>query len=106
MSKILLKLDVSKFDKSRIKDNTFTTQKGEVTQKLYDVEVVALKERKFIKELESTTLYKTHFVVQAKTKEERATKAADVYVGEGFTFEPKSTTGVQDTPVDDEDIPF
>lgn len=113
MSKLNITLDVTKFNKAKIVDRVYTTRGGEkVTKKEYKVEVVPLKEPKFVTEGATFKLIKTHFVVEAQTKEERAAKAPSVYVGEGFVFESKGAVESQDTieypdeQINTEDIPF
>lgn len=110
MMKINITLDVSKFNKDKIVDSKFTKQDGtEVTSKNYKVELIALKEEKTIKEGDTWIMKKTHFVVEAQTKEERERKDPANYVGEGFQFFDKTSAshdaGVdEDIPVDE--IPF
>lgn len=87
MSKISLTLEVSAFDKSRIEERTFDTKDGKKTVKEYKVDVIPLKEKKFVSKGADWQLFKTHFVVQSQTKEERAVKADPVYVGNGYQFE-------------------
>lgn len=99
MSKISITLDVSKINKAKIVDRKYTNKAGvEVVQKQYKIEVVPTKEVKVIAQGDTWVMKKTHFVVEAQTKEERAGKAPSVYVGEGFTFEEKGN-GVLNAPV-------
>lgn len=87
MNKINVTLDLSKIDKTRIINRTFTNKNGEeVTVKEYKIEVIPLREPKFIKQGEGWNLMKTHFVVEGQTKEERQAKKQSVYVGEGLQF--------------------
>lgn len=88
MNKISITLDVSKFDKSHIVEKKFKTKDGtEVTKKEYQIEVIELKAPKFVAEGKNYKMYKTHFVVQAQTKEEREKKVESVFVGDAFSFE-------------------
>ncbi len=119
--KINLTLEVSKFNKDKIVARTFKTRDGtEVTVKEYKVEVVELKQPKFVasgKRADGSEWIKkkTHFVAEEQTKEERAAKKATVYVGEGFTFEdavgdePQEDAAVDvgaDENINPDDIPF
>ena len=75
MKPITVTIDVSKINKDKIITKTFTNKEGqEVTQKLYKIEVVPLKEKKIIKEGsyngKDWTMLKTHFAKEFQTKEE------------------------------------
>ena len=112
MSSIQITIDVTKISKSKIVERRYTNRENkEVVVKEYKTELVEMKEPKTIKEGDGWTLKKTHFLVEAQTKEEKASKAKSVYVGEGFTFfnTEKSAT-VEDTgaseDINPEDIPF
>lgn len=88
MEKISITLDLSKVDKTRIVPRTYTNKDNEqITSKDYKVEMIPLKEKKLIKEGDGWKMYKTHFVVQAQTKEERENKTPSVFLGDGFQFE-------------------
>lgn len=100
MQKISLTLEVSAFDKDRIETRTFETKDGAKSVKEYKVEVVPMKEKKLVKNGDGWSLYKTHFVVQAQTKEEKAARADSVFVGNGYQFESN------DQPEEKEEIPF
>lgn len=111
--KITLQLDLSKIDRSYIRDNEFTTKGGEVVkQKLYTVEVVPLKQEKFIKEGVGKSgnkwqMVKTHFVAEKRDKDAEAN-----YIGDGvqFRYPEDDFDGVDTQPVNDninsDDIPF
>ena len=111
MNKITINIDLTKLDKTRIQERTYTNKNGqEVTVKEYKMEVVPLNLQKTIKEGDSWLLRKTHFVCNSQTKEERANKVKTVYLGEGVMFQDK---GVPDTTGDNttneitpEEIPF
>ena len=105
MNKINLTLNISKINKDKIFDRTYKDKDGkEITEKNYKVDVVELKERKFVTEGETWKLFKTHFVAESQTKQERDEKAYPNYVGEGFQFENKLTD--PDTGIDTSEIPF
>ena len=90
MKKISVTLDVSKIDKTRIVDRTYKNKDGgDVTQRLYKFDVIELKEKKFVKDGDTWTMYKTHFAVEGQTPQEKKDKATNNYIGEGMTFESK-----------------
>lgn len=95
MNKISVTLDLSKINKDRIVSRTFTNKEGvEVTVKEYKIDVIPLREPKFIKQGEGWNLLKTHFVVEGQTKEERQAKTKSIYIGEGMQFVDTSTQEV------------
>lgn len=112
MSSISIALDVTKFNKARIVDKSYSNREGQpVSKKEYRVSLVELKEPKLIKDGGNWLLKKTHFVCEEQTKEERASKTPSVYVGEGFQFFDKvGESENQDVGVDadlpTDDIPF
>lgn len=118
MNKINITIDVSKIDKSKIVDRKFTTKDGqEVVIKEYKMELIQLKEPKFVKEGDTYKMIKTHFVKESQTKEEKAEKRPDNFIGDGFVFEPKESPVESDSPrqtsagyngekINVEDIPF
>lgn len=114
MNKISLTLDVTKFNKAKISERKYVNKRNEeVTTKEYKVDVIPSKEVKVIAQGNDWVMKKTHFVVEAQTKEERAAKAPTVYVGEGFTFEKKEQEVTQNDTIDypeedinPDDIPF
>jgi len=105
MQKILATIDLTKIDKSRIKERTYTNQAGEeITAKEYDFEVIQLKDKKLIKDGGTWKLMKTHFIVQGQTKEEREAKADSVFIGDGKVFE--NDAPVSGEPLKDNEVPF
>lgn len=87
MKKISITVDLTKIDKAKIYENKFTTKDGvEVTQKLYKMDVVPVKEKKVVNRGENWEAIKTHFVSEGQTKQEREAKAETVFLGEGITF--------------------
>lgn len=93
--KLNITLDLSKINKDKITARTFTSKDGvEVTVKEYKIEAIPLKEPKLIKEGDGWNLIKTHFVVEAQTKEERTAQKKSVFVGEGLQFVDISTEKV------------
>lgn len=105
-------IDLSKIDKSRIVKRTYTTKDGtEMTAMDYKFEVVPLKQESFIKEGQGWKMFKTHFLAQAQTKEEREAKKDTVFIGDGIRFDfddsPKEDTATPpDDKLDDTSIPF
>lgn len=90
MNKITINIDLTKLDKTRIQERTYTNKNGqEVTVKEYKMEVVPLNLQKTIKEGDTWLLRKTHFVCDAQTKEERTNKKETVYLGEGVMFQDR-----------------
>lgn len=115
MEKISVTLDLSKIDKLKIVDRKYTDKAGvEHTAKEYKIDVVPLKAEKFVTEGSWGKMFKTHFVAQAQTKEERQNNAASVFVGDGFRFEsantPTSSPSVlpnyTEEEINPDDIPF
>lgn len=111
-NRISITIDVSKINKSKIVDRKYINRdKQEVLVKDYKVELIEMKEPKVIKDGDGWTLKKTHFLVEAQTKEERAAKAKGVFVGEGFMFigkegEPENQDTGASADINTEDIPF
>jgi hypothetical protein len=111
MKSIKCKIDVTKIDKSRIKERTYQDRDGKtITVKEYEFEVVPLKEPKIVLSNERYTLSKTHFLAESKTKEEREANKKTVYIGDGLQFGDLVTDGVDYPEKDDFDnfgeVPF
>lgn len=88
MKKISITVDLTKIDKSKIYENKFTNKDGvEVTQKLYKMDVVPVKEKKVVNKGENWEAIKTHFVSEGQTKQERENKVDTVFLGDGITFQ-------------------
>lgn len=111
--KIIIKLDVSKIDKTKIKTETFTTRDGEtVTKKILDLEVVPLNEIRLLKDGDTYQVFKTHFVSETRTKEEVANKIKSKIIGDGIMFKNKEVKKVEEDimpeseNVEDDSIPF
>jgi hypothetical protein len=96
MQKIDITVDVNKLTRSRIHERKYTNKDGkEVTVKEIKLTVVPLNDKKFITKGDGWELYKTHFVAETATKEERENKAKTAIVGDGIQF--ISTNGSDDT---------
>lgn len=90
MEKINITLDVSKINKDKIVERKYKNKNGEeIVEKNYKIEVVPTKEKKMVTSGPSWVLMKTHYVVEAQTKEEKANKEKQNYVGNGYQFESK-----------------
>lgn len=102
MNKVSITIDLTKIDKNRIQNRTFTNKEGvEVTVKEYKLDVVPLREKKIIKEGDTWRMVKSHFVCDTATKEERANKTKTNFLGDGIQFEDLNAETVKDG-----DIPF
>ena len=88
MQKITLTLNVLKFPKDKIMERKYIDKKTqqEVVVKEIDVEAIELNQPELIKEGDTWTLYKTHFVVVKQTKEQKANKEKSITVGVGKSF--------------------
>lgn len=92
MKPITVTIDVSKINKDKITTRTYTDKNGnEVTQRLYKMEVVPLKEKKILKEGSSNgkewSLLKTHFVKEYQTKDEKDAKAETNFIGDATSMQ-------------------
>ncbi len=110
--KISITIDLNKVSKSKIKDRKWKSQTGqEIVAKEIKLDVVPLKEKKLIKEGDTWIMYKTHFVSEEQTPEERNRNEKSKIIGDGITFEYKDKKEVEDIEypseeVNPEDIPF
>lgn len=104
MKPIEITLEVLKINKDKITSRTYTNNEGvEVTVKEYKAKVIPLKERKFVTKGNGWEMFKTHFVVEAKTNKEDP----DNFIGSGFEFvreEPREVSKLEaeDVPRDNE----
>jgi len=105
MQKFNLSIDVSKIQKERLRQNSFTTKDGEVTQTLCDIVVVPLKERKLIKEGDGWNMYKSGFAVEKGTKEETTNILGDVMEFESTQPADQSKNQSEEV-IDESQIPF
>lgn len=95
--RVSITIDVSKMDKTRITPRTYTNKDNvEVTQKNYRMELVPLREPKLLKSGDGWEMWKTHFVVQAPTEEERANKTKTPILGDGIVFKGKGDNDADD----------
>lgn len=112
MQKLKLQIDVNKIDRTKILPRTYINKGGvEVTVKDLNLEVVPLKEKKFIKDTPKGALYKTHFVAHQSFKNEDGTYENGAIIGDGIMFEPKESVEEHASKpsagdIDPEDIPF
>jgi hypothetical protein len=92
-----IKLDLTKIDKSKIVERSYTNREGKnVVVKELSLETVALKAPQPIlnknkQPVEGATwkLMKTHFVCHEQTKEEKEMRVESKIVGEGVSFVDK-----------------
>lgn len=97
MEKVSITIDLAKIDKTRIFTRTYKDKDGvEHTAKEYKVDLVPLKDERFVTEGAWGKMFKTHFLVQAQTKEERAAKSPSVFIGDGFRFERADVPAAND----------
>lgn len=97
MNKISITLNVSNVPKDKIFERVYKDKEGnEVKERLYKFDLIESKEAKFVTEGATWVMKKTHFGVDAQTKQERESKAKAVYVAEGFVFENKVDTSAID----------
>ncbi len=100
MQKIMVTIDLTKIDKSRIENYEYTDKEGNKhTQKRYKMEVIETSNTKTLKETPDWVLRKTHMVVEGQTKEERAEKKETVFLGDGLQFAKPQAQGM---PTDEE----
>jgi hypothetical protein len=86
-NKIIVTINLSQLDKSRITERKFTNKEGkEVTVKEYKMELVPLKQEKSIKTGNGWEMIKTYFVTSSSTKEERQAKTQLPILGDGIEF--------------------
>jgi single-stranded DNA-binding protein len=112
MEKLTITIDVSKIDKSKIMSRTWTDKEGvSRTVKELKLDIVPLKETKLLKDGDTYQLYKTHFVAEQQTKEEREAKTKSKIIGEATMF--KNKPKVEEEPIEypeeeinPDDIPF
>jgi len=111
--KISIVIDVTKINKSKIISRSFKNKAGEtITVKELKLDIVPLNETKVLKDTDTYTLYKTHFVSEQSTKEEREAKTKSNIIGEGTMFKNKEVPKVEEDiypdeeKIDDSEIPF
>jgi len=105
MQKFNLSIDVSKIQKERLRQNSFTTKDGEVTQTLCDIVGIPLKERKLIKEGDGWNMYKVGFAVEKGKKEEATNILGDIMEFESTKPLPEKIEYPTEE-ISPEDIPF
>lgn len=105
MEKISITLDLGKIDKNKIKTRTYTNSNGqEVSIKEYKLDIVPVKEAKLIKDGGSWQMWKTHFVAEPTSKEEKEAGVKSKILGDGIVF--KNVEAEQNAELDSEKIPF
>lgn len=109
-----IKIDVTKIPKEMIVERRYTNSQGhEVVVKELSLEVVELRQPKVVKDGDTWTLMKTHFVSLEQTKEQRANKEKSVIIGDGLQFVDKEQSNdkpednvTSDGEIDVNEIPF
>lgn len=91
MNKLILKVDLTKLDKSKIKERKYTDKNGaEQVAKEYTMELIELKAPKFVTQGKDWEMVKTHFLVDPQSKEEREAKKPSNFLGDGVVFNKKT----------------
>lgn len=94
MSKINLKIDVSKLDKNRFEKRTYTKRDGTTVNEVNaELVLVEKKEPRVIKEGDTWILKETHFIAEKRGKDEE-----NNFVGTGSQFFDKDVTTGQNEP--------
>lgn len=114
MERITITLDVTKISKNKIIPRTYKLKDGtEVTSKDLKLDIVPLKEEKLIKtgEKDGTgwQLWKTHFVAEQQSKEEKEGNIKSKIIGEGTVFrkvEAEKSEPEESDEIDADSIPF
>jgi hypothetical protein len=105
MKRLNISIDVTKIQKDRLRENKFTTKKGEeVKQTLCDIVCVPI-EKKLIKEGDTYKMYKVGFVVEKGGKEENTNILGDVMEFENTESQVSPQEDVS-TDIDVSQIPF
>lgn len=103
--KIRINIDVSKIDKTKIRERKYTNKEGvEVTVKELIFDIVPLRQPKVLKDDDRSKMIKTHFVAEIQTKEERDNGQPSNILGDGIVFETKNQSN--EPKVNSEHIPF
>ena len=106
MSKVILKIDLNKVDMSKVVTRKYTNSNGqEVEVRELSLDLVNLKEPKFVKEFSNSIMKKIAFLVEPQTKEQREKKEPSNFVGDGFVFESKEVEQVEESSDDSIDYP-
>lgn len=112
IEKITITLQVNKISKSKILSRSFVNRDNEeISVKELKLDIVPLKEPKLLKDADTYQLWKTHFVAEQQTKEERDAKIKSNIIGEGVMFKNKETKIEEDimpesNEVKHEDLPW
>jgi hypothetical protein len=87
-TKISITVDVKKLDKSRMVERTYKNKEGaDVTVKDLKLDIIPLKEPRFVTEGAGWKLMKVAFITETPTQEEREAKTKMNIVGDGVQFE-------------------
>jgi hypothetical protein len=98
MQKLRLKIDVSKIDKSKLIERTYTNKEGkEVTVKEMIFDCVEMREPQVIPTQGNFILKKTHFIAYPSKKLDDGTYEETKYVGEATQIE-NGTDAIDESP--------
>lgn len=87
MKKYSIRLDLTKIDKTKIKDTEFTTKDGTVVkQKVYDMDLVFLNTPKVIKTTDKYQMVKNAFLSDPSVKGEDGKYVNGTILGDSFEF--------------------
>lgn len=116
MKKYSIRLDLTKIDKTKIKDTEFTTKDGTVVkQKTYDMDLVFLNDPKLIKNTDRYQMVKVAFMSDPSVKNPDGSYAKGTILGDAFefrnvdngsTYQPVQPQGYNGEVQDTTDIPF
>lgn len=109
MKPLKLKLNLLEVIKDKIVDGEYQNKEGQtIKTKTLDVDIFELKERKFVKETDKWTMYKTHIASHPQTPEEREQKIYGKVVGNVVEYEYKNSNQPKksESEIMLEDCPF
>ena len=107
MDRLSITIDVSKISKDKIISRTYNSKDGEVTAKDLKLEIIPLREPKLVKDGGDWQIWKTHFVAEAQSKEERANNVKSNIIGDGVMFKkPSEDNIIVDDDLDTSSVPF
>lgn len=113
MEKISITLNVGQISKNKIVDRKYTDKEGkEVVIKELKLDIVPLREPKHIKNGDGWQMWKTHFVSEQQTDEEKKNQIKSKIIGDGIVFKKVEAEKKEDTveypedEVNPDDIPF
>lgn len=111
MNKFTISVNTHLIDKTKLVDRDYTNKDGkEVLVKELKLEVIPLKEVRFIKGGDGWKMLKVGFVTQSPSKEDKANKVKMPVIGDAIRFESDKDNPNYDTGrgvvINPDDIPF